>query len=406
MLLSFLMRKLGGREGKTKFFAKYDSFFPKSRYKIILVIKRNTEFSGNLRVCADVLLSNKKHKVYVYKDGTMPPVLEVAIEAQGMKVLKNDSWLSFYHLFTSGLMIFSHVPRDGHISVRSKNRSIIGLWHGVAFKNIESQIVSVAPEKLALIEKNARLYDLMTASSLEDKHYLAKSFMVDESIVKVTGLPRYDLLKSTYPLDAFLNVQKQQLEQIKASKKLILYAPTFREHCKSHLEQISYSEWHKLNNFMIANNSVLGVRPHPYDLKYAPNFFESLSNIVWLGQDEFTESNLVLQYVDALIVDFSSIWIDYLLLNRPILGFAKDFEHYQEVERGFAYDFDDTFPSTFVDNVDDLIVQLASFIDGSVKLHDYTAAKQLFHAYDLSADFSKNLKQSIRPYVCGRSQNK
>ena len=400
------MRKLGGREGKTKFFAKYDAFFPKSRYKIILVVKRNTEFSGNLRVCADVLLSNKKYKVYVYKDGTMPTVLKAAIEAQGMKVLKNDSWLSFYHLFTSGLMIFSHVPRDGHISVRSKNRSIIGLWHGVAFKNIESQMVSVEPEKLALIGKNARLYDLMTASSLEDKHYLAKSFMVNESIVEVTGLPRYDLLKSTYPLDAFLTEQKQRLKNIKSDKKLILYAPTFREKCDSHIKQISDSEWCTLNAFMCTNNLLLAVRPHPYDLRYPPKVFASLSNIVWLDHSSFTESNLVLQYTDALIVDFSSIWIDYLLLNRPILGFAKDFEHYQEVERGFAYDFDGTFPSTFVDNVDDLIVQLASLIDGSVKLHDYTAAKQLFHAYDLSADFSRNLKQSIRPYVCGRSQNK
>lgn len=393
------MRKLGGRERKAKFFAKYDSFFPKFRHKIILVVKRNTEFSGNLRVCADVLLTTKKHKVYIYKDGSMPAALEIAARKQGIRVLKNDSWVSFYHLFTSGLMFFSHVPRDAHISIRSKNRIIIGLWHGVAFKNIESQMVSVTPEKLALIEKNANLYDLMIASSLEDKHYLAKSFMVDESIIEVTGLPRYDLLKSNYPLDSFLNIQKKKLEKIKANKNLILYAPTFRERCESHINQISDSEWRVLNDFMCTNNTVLGVRPHPYDLKHPPEIITSLSNIVWLDHIDFTESNLVLQYSDALIVDFSSIWIDYLLLNRPILGFAKDFKHYQDVERGFAYDFNDTFPSVFVSSIEELIEQLFILIDNGIKLIDYNESKRLFHTYDLSADFSKNLEQSIRPYI-------
>ncbi|MGO2125093.1 CDP-glycerol glycerophosphotransferase family protein [Psychrobacter sp.] len=393
------MRKLGSREKKAQFFAKYDSFFPKFRRKVILVVKKNTEFSGNLRVCANVLLAKKSHKVYVYKDGSMPASLETAIKAQGMRVLKHNSWRSFYHIFTSGVIFFSHVPRDAHISVKSKRRVIVGLWHGVAFKNIESQMVSVAPEKLALIEKNAVLYDLMTASSQKDKKYLAKSFMVDESIIEITGLPRYDLLKSTYTLDEFLNAQKQQLERIKAGKKLILYAPTFREHCGSHLEQISHSEWRTLNDFMIANNSVLGVRPHPYDLKHSPELFESLSNIVWLGQDEFTESNLVLQYVDALIVDFSSIWIDYLLLDRPILGFAKDFEHYRDDERGFAYDFSSTFPDVFVNNITDLIIQLDLLLSNGIQTKKYSAAKQLFHAYDISADFSGNLESSIKPYL-------
>ena len=399
MLLKYLMRRLSSREKKANFFAKYDSFFPKFSRKVILVVKKNTEFSGNLRVCADVLLTNKEHSVYVYKDGSMPADLELAIKAQGMNVLKPNSWYSFYHIFTSGLMFFSHVPRDAHISVKHRKRAIIGLWHGVAFKNIESQMIDVAPEKLTLIEKNAALYDLMTASSERDKQYLSKSFMVDESIIEITGLPRYDLLKSTYPLDAFLTIQKQTLSQIKADKTLLLYAPTFRENCKSHLEQISNSEWECLNEYMFANNAVLGVRPHPYDLKYEPKAFKTLDNIVWLGQDEFTESNLVLQYVDALIVDFSSIWIDYLLLDRPIVGFAKDFEYYRDVERGFAYEFDETFPDVFVNNITDLISQLDLILSNGIRSKKYNSAKQLFHAYDISFDFSRNLEHSIKPYL-------
>lgn len=393
------MQKLSGREKKAQFFARYDRFFPKFRNKAVLVVKNNTEFSGNLRVCADVLLMSKKCKVYVYKDGSMPTSLKAAIKAQEIVVLQQNSWRSFYHLFTSGLVFFSHVPRDAHITVKDKRRAIIGLWHGVAFKNIESQMISVSTQKLALIKNNAALYDLMTASSLQDKQYLAKSFMVDEKIVQITGLPRYDLLNSTYPLDAFLAAQKQRLKQIKADKTLVVYAPTFREHCESHLDQISGSEWGLLNDCMVARDAVMAVRPHPYDKKHAPAVFNSLSNMVWLDHEEYTESNLVLQHSDILVVDFSSIWIDYLLLSRPIVGFAKDFEHYRDAERGFAYEFSDTFPDVFVNNVDDLIAQLSLLLENGVQPKNYSVAKQLFHAYDLSTDFSAQLKQAIEPYL-------
>lgn len=399
MFFKYLMKKLGSREKKVQFFSKYDNFFPKNRKKAILVVKRNTEFSGNLRVCADVLLNSNRHKVYVYKDGPMPIALERAIKAQGIEVLKHNSWRSFYHLFTSGLMVFSHVPRDAHISIRNKKRVIVGLWHGVAFKNIESQIVSVTPEKLALIEKNAALYDLMTASSQKDKKYLAKSFMVNESIIKVTGLPRYDLLKRTYPLDAFLAAQKKRIDQFKANRTLVLYAPTFRENCESHLNQISDSEWVMLNSLMIDRNALLGVRPHPYDIKQPPKIFASLNNLMWLNHDVFTETNLVLQYSDVLVVDFSSIWIDYLLLDRPIIGFAKDFEHYRDTERGFAYDFSDTFPSVFVNNIIDLTTNLDKLFINDLEKQDYTRAKKMFHEYNLSTDFSKNLEQVMNPHL-------
>ncbi|MGP9455266.1 CDP-glycerol glycerophosphotransferase family protein [Psychrobacter sp. AOP7-D2-23] len=389
-------KKLRGREKKSQLIAKYDRIFPKISKKVILVVKKNTEYSGNLRICADLFLRKGKHKLYVYKDDTMPKSIEKALTLQGVTVLKPNLWLTFYHILTAGVFVFSHVPRDAHLSLKNKKRKVLGLWHGVAFKNIESQMISVSDSKMELIKNNAKLYDLMIASSEADKKYIAKSFLVDESIIDITGLPRYELLKSSYQVDEFLQLQKNKLDGIKLNKKFILYAPTFREKNESAFDQICDEEWIRLNQFLENSDVILGLRPHSYDNKKPPTITEKMSHIVWLSQEEFTESNLILQFVSFLVVDFSSIWIDYLLLDRPILGFAKDFEHYCNNERGFAYDFEETFPDNFAHNFDDFITNLMKLIKSDINEKSYKFAKEKFHKHSLKTSFSDNLASSLK----------
>lgn len=391
-----LPKKLRSREKKSQLVARYDRFFPKFSKKIILVVKKNTEYSGNLRVCADLFLRNGQHKIYIYKDDAMPKDIEKALTVQGITVLKSNYWRTFYHILTAGTFVFSHVPRDAHLSLKNKNRRVLGLWHGVAFKNIESQMISVSESKMELIKNNAKLYDLMVASSEADKKYIAKSFLVDESIIDIIGLPRYELLKSNYPVDEFLQLQKNKLNNIKHSKKFILYAPTFREKTESAFDQVCDEEWIQLQNYLEKRNVILGLRPHSYDNKTPPCITKEMENIVWLSQEEFTESNLVLQFVDALIVDFSSIWIDFLLLDRPILGFAKDFEHYCNNERGFAYDFEETFPDKFAYNFNEFFTNLVRVIEDDSQKKEYVFAKEKFHKHSLLTDFSAALASSLK----------
>ena len=391
-----LPKKFRSREKKSQLIARYDRFFPKSSKKIILVVKKNTEYSGNLRVCADLFLKEGDYKICVYKDDYMPENIEKALNLQGITILKPNLWRTFYHILTAGTFVFSHVPRDAHLSLKNKKRKVLGLWHGVAFKNIESQMISVPESKMELIKNNAKLYDLMVASSEADKNYIAKSFLVDESIIDVTGLPRYDLLKSSYSVDKFLQRQKDKLNNIILNKKFILYAPTFREKNDSAFDQICNEEWVRLNELLEKSDIILGLRPHSYDNKKPPIITEKMTHIVWLSQEEFTESNLILQFVDFLVVDFSSIWIDYLLLNRPILGFAKDFEHYCDNERGFAHNFEETFPDLFAHNFDDFIVNLMKLIESNISEKNYKFAKEKFHKHSLDTSFSDTLASSLK----------
>lgn len=389
-------KKIRSREKKAELIRRLDWAFPKNSKKVVLVVKKNTEYSGNLRICADLLLRNGQQKLYVYKDDTMQESIEKSLTLQGITVLKPNRWRTFYHILTAGVFVFSHVPRDAHLSLKNENRKVLGLWHGVAFKNIESQMLSVPDSKMELIKSNAKLYDLMVASSEADRNYIAKSFLVDKSIIDIIGLPRYELLKSSYPVDNFLQLQKNKLNDITLNKIFVLYAPTFREKNDSAFDQICNEEWIRLNQYLENSDVILGLRPHSYDNKKPPTITEKMTNIVWLSQEEFTESNLVLQFVDVLLVDFSSIWIDFLLLDRPILGFAKDFEHYCNEERGFAYDFEETFPDVFTHSFSELMINLKQLLESECQTKEYIDAKEKFHKHSLNTSFSETLASSLK----------
>lgn len=361
----------------------------------MIVVKNRTEFSGNLRVVTDLLWNENNHMIYVYKDGLMISENKMILEAKGIKVLEGWSIVSIYHLLTAGIFIFSHAPRDGHITKRCKNRKIINLWHGVAFKCIENLMPRLPSAKQKQIETNAGLYDVLIASSETDKRTNMAAFMLEEEKVKITGLPRYDLLKEEYPLDSFLSMQKNKILAFKKDKTFILYAPTFRENGLSPLEQLSNKDWDMISYILEKNNAIMAIRPHAYDVSI-PSYIQINSNFCWLPHASFTETNLILRYADILLVDFSSIWIDFLLLEKTIIGFAKDFESYTGYERGFAYDFKTTFPDTFFYTTQTLCDHLDLILKNKMFSKQYLKALKQFHKYKLKENFSEHFKLILK----------
>lgn len=390
---SVMGKKFISRKYKALLFSFFDCLFSKNAKKIIIVVKERTVYSGNIRVATDVLLKNKKYKIYIYKDGLLIPEIKMNLKNNGVEILEGWNVSSLYHLFTSGVFIFSHSPRDAHITKKCKNRKIINLWHGVAFKKIENLMPSISKKKKTQMEQNSELFDLLIASSDTDLITNMKAFMVQKEKIKVIGLPRYDILKKSYKLDTFLMLQKTKLLMIKGSKKFIVYAPTFREKSISPLAQLNKEDWDVLSTFLEQKSLVMGIRPHSYDIS-VPSYIENSKNFFWLGHESFTETNLILQISDMLIVDFSSIWIDYLLLNKPILGFAKDFNFYKQYERGFIYEFDSIFPTKFTNTVDDLLLELEEVLYTSGKA-EYTKTLNLFHEYKIEVNFSKKLEETL-----------
>ena len=66
----------------------------------------------------------------------------------------------------------------------------------------------------------------------------------------------------------------------------------------------------------------------------------------------------LLKYTDILITDYSSIYFDFLLLNRPILFFDYDYDEYSSNMNGFVYDYQETAPGPKVTSQQALVEEL------------------------------------------------
>jgi CDP-glycerol glycerophosphotransferase (TagB/SpsB family) len=387
-------RIIRSRKLKALVLGVLDPFFMKNSNKILFVVKDRTYFSGNLRVVCEQYLKENHTQLYVYKDGQCQKEIKEELESLGVIVLDGFSFVSAFHILTSGVLVLSHNPRDAHISKKFKSRKIINLWHGVAIKRIENLMPDIPIQKQKQLDNNSKLYDMVIASSEQDKKTNAKAFGVDEKSVKITGLPRYEILKNDYQLGKVLKKESQKIEEIKAGRKLILFAPTFRESNISAIEQISDNEWRVLELFVKENNLLFGIRPHPYDIKHMPSIVKESEHFYLFQSAKFTEPNIMLKLTDVLIVDFTSIWIDYLLLERPIIGFAKDYKYYLEEERGFVYDFNVIFPTSFVDSIENLIEEIkkVNLTDTPIR-YDYVT--NVLHEYDIKHNFAEDIYEQI-----------
>lgn len=68
---------------------------------------------------------------------------------------------------------------------------------------------------------------------------------------------------------------------------------------------------------------------------------------------------------DILITDYSSIMIEFGLLNKPIVFFAYDLDNYLSNERGFYLDYKNDLPGPIVYTTDELIDSIENGVDTS-----------------------------------------
>jgi CDP-glycerol glycerophosphotransferase (TagB/SpsB family) len=217
---------------------------------------------------------------------------------------------------------------------------------------------------------------------------MSAAFQLSPEKVIVTGLPRNDLLHNA---DRFfqnlphLEDEKKELHDIKQGKKLVLYAPTYRDNSDQSADTafaISAEEETVLAAIFIKHNAILGIRDHVFSSRSYFPYLQEHDLAVKLPVQRFSNTNLLLTAADILITDYSSIWVDFLLLNRPVIGFCPDLESYLE-HRGFLYDFHYIFPGLLTPSV----TKLASKLDTHLSTPGAPVSKkqrmlcQLFHRY-------------------------
>lgn len=175
---------------------------------------------------------------------------------------------------------------------------------------------------------------------------LTEQYTVEERQIIVEGLPRNDQLFREY--DSINRIYSDA----DSFRKIIIWAPTFRHHKRKERIDCDFNfplgipifysakSLETFNAFLEKNNVLMILKPHPaqdmdviIDLK--------LSNIRILVNSQMEKAdvqlNELLAQTDALVSDYSSIYYDYLLLDRPIAITLDDYTAYGE-QMGFVFE--------------------------------------------------------------------
>ncbi len=298
------------------------------------------------------------------------------------KVSNKINFSNTIKLFTSRIVIVHHGLDDLRYPFFNWNkRIVIVLWHGINLKGLSLTDFNYYHDKNMQknIIKNSNYYNVVISTSKITKLSMISNFGILPEKVINTGYPRNDLLLREF--DKLPEVCKQQLKRIKdikGEKKLILYVPTFRDK-EVDLYKFSNSQLKKISHLMTKNNCIFCFKGHNN------SNFEILpfNNVLNYSFFDISEVQLLLRETEVLITDYSGIWFDFLLMDKPIIGFCYDYEKY-EYERGFIYELHKIFPGRIANDFDELLDELDRTLmleNFDVNNTKYEFVKNLFHQY-------------------------
>ncbi len=301
------------------------------------------------------------------------------VKLDGAKVVKTNTFKYFKIALKAKYWITNSSVERGLV-FKNKKTIYINTWHGTPIKKMGRDI-SASNYKFATSK-----YDYICAQSTYDVNIFSHAFNIPKEKFLSIGLPRND--------DLFC-VKQEEIDLIKTNlniplnKKVIMYAPTFREFDREAGEcliapPINLDYWKD----QLGEDFVVIFRAH-YAVSKIMNIVE---NEFLLELSKYEEINDLFKISDILISDYSSLMIDYSILERPIMCFPYDYDIYTQ-KRGMYIDVKEKFKDSIYFNEIDLIEGIKS-IDYNKQINLTKEIKKEYIEYGSNA--SKEILNIIK----------
>ncbi|TBL48090.1 hypothetical protein EYY98_18375 [Obesumbacterium proteus] len=241
----------------------------------------------------------------------------------------------------AGVFITTHGINDISPYMR-KNKLHVCLWHGLPLKKIGANTG-------ASRGKNSVIYNLLSLFLFFKKEpdlFLSPSEFYKRIFKEAFVYKSCEFILAQYP-----RVSKLSRKEPSASngKRILLYAPTFRDDVDEsyyYLNQIiPHGETLKfVNEKLKKENTLMLIKPHPYiKLNKLEKELYKYEHVKYVNASEDVFDYL--ENADVLITDYSSIFFDYIILDRKMIFFAPDLEWYKRQEnRGMYFDYEQFVP--------------------------------------------------------------
>jgi|GEM_PF-1537977 len=309
-----------------------------------LILLDSPYYKDNVKVLAEYILEHKPHYTVVcFIDKKQSPEANKSIKfirrayTAGEKNAYSIS--AYYYALKAKHIFYTHSFK--WVGKRNNGQVIINLWHGSGYKGGGAN-------------DSSHIFDYMMVPGDIFVQSKAEFFSCEKSKILTLGYPRYDLFKEKKHASSEEFLKKFNID-LKDSK-LVIWLPTFIpvEYLPVYENPASYhysglpllenlDQALELDSFCEEQQIKLLVKKH--NLRYfetpLDNHLEDLKNLIILSDESFKQFQIelydLLPITSGLISDFSSVAVDYLLLDKPIAYVLKDLEDYRKT-RGFVFD--------------------------------------------------------------------
>lgn len=288
----------------------------------------------------------EKYKYLLKNDRT--ELVKFRTKADNKALRKAKYWITNYR------MLNHQYPRKGQIYLQC--------WHGTPLKRLGYDIIESdnAMNSLAEIKEKYRTDAERFAYMLSPSPFATDKFATAWNL-RETG-QEYKIIEEGYPRnDRLVTATGEDRKAIRESlgvegKKVILYAPTWRDNQHTSGQGYTYKtevDFDRLRR-ELGDDYVILFRAH---YLVANSFdFERFKGFIY-DVSSYGDINELYIASDTLITDYSSVFFDYSILERPIIFYMYDLEHYANEMRGFYLSLDE-LPGPIVQTEDDLIREI------------------------------------------------
>lgn len=311
----------------------------------------------------------EKHKKYI-KENNLP-----------IKLVKLKSF-KYQKLLATCEFLVNNVSFPDYY-IRKEHQHYLNTWHGTPLKTL-GKCMKKGIESMHNIQHNFLQSDLLLFPNEFTKKVTMRDYNLENLYTGrtvVNGYPRNSIFK-----DELKNRELRKKLNIE-NKTVYAYMPTWRGENSININNISYvKELKSLLNRIdskLKDNQVMYVNLHPLlqknvninNYRHIYEFHKNIDNYEFLN------------CVDALITDYSSVFFDYSVTEKPIIMFMYDYENYME-NRGVYFDIK-TLPFKQIFDIDEFIDVLVNEKFINFKYND-KAYEEKYIKYD-SINASRDL---------------
>ncbi|OEE83865.1 hypothetical protein A1OQ_03715 [Enterovibrio norvegicus FF-162] len=328
------------------------------------VIVFNSQFNNTFEHNSKALFlhyrnfSSSKMKVYYVVN---EPSLRAELSALfGDTIITNSKLRDVFIILSAKTWVCSSLETPIGGFFHSLRRNVIHLGHGSPVKSIGLNDESTDFKKRVFYALNRTNFSYIFSSSQ----------IFDDGWMKCLNIPSEIIIRGA---QARNDTHVKSLDnrvgfEFGVNSRSILYAPTWRPFSDTVLFPFADMDIDRLRSFLADNDYFLYLRVHPnFESEIDPNFLGE--NIRVLSKAFVPDINSILFDFDVLITDYSSIYVDYLLTEKPVMFIPYDYEEYRD-HVGFSISYQDYSPGPKPNTFNEFLEELDKLLTCESYFHN------------------------------------